>query len=222
MSRCDSEAGPSRIAYILAGGRSSRFGSSKALVKTAGIPQIQRLAQELATDSWQSVAVAQRADEFEPLGVRTVADLEPDQGPVAGILAGLSDFRSIDFRSVGPSCPIWPWALFLPCDLWRWDPRWTELLRPPVAGSDSRSIGSEAVLLVHFKAQRFIPFPCLIHRDALPTLQQSWDSGCRSMRQLFEILAPATLSRELSRGDWPASFNTLDELEQLQRQEQRS
>jgi len=213
MSHFDNETSPSRIAYILAGGKSSRFGSSKALVNTAGAPQIQRLAQELAADSWQSVAVSRNADEFQSFGLRTVADHEPDQGPVAGILAGLNDLRS-----AAQSRPVWPWALFIPCDLWTWDARWTEGLRPPDIESRSGENASEAVLLVHFRSQRFSPFPCLIHRDALPMLRQSWDSGCRSMRQLFEELAPATFSRELSTEYLPESFNTLEELERLQRE----
>jgi molybdopterin-guanine dinucleotide biosynthesis protein A len=213
MSHFDKETSPSRIAYILAGGKSSRFGSSKALVSTAGAPQIQRLAEELAADSWQSVAVSRNADEFQSFGLRTVADHEPDQGPVAGILAGLNDLRS-----AAQSRPVWPWALFIPCDLWTWDARWTEGLRPPDIESRSGENASEAVLLVHFRSQRFSPFPCLIHRDALPMLRQSWDSGCRSMRQLFEELAPATFSRELSTEYLPESFNTLEELERLQRE----
>jgi molybdopterin-guanine dinucleotide biosynthesis protein A len=213
MSHFDNETSPSRIAYILAGGKSSRFGSSKALVSTAGAPQIQRLAEELAADSWQSVAVSRNADEFQSFGLRTVADQEPDQGPVAGILAGLNDLRS-----AAQSRPVWPWALFIPCDLWTWDARWTEGLRPPDIESRSGENASEAVLLVHFRSQRFSPFPCLIHRDALPMLRQSWDSGCRSMRQLFEELAPATFSRELSTEYLPESFNTLEELERLQRE----
>lgn len=213
MSHFDNETSPSRIAYILAGGKSSRFGSSKALVNTAGAPQIQRLAQELAADSWQSVAVSRNADEFQSFGLRTVADHEPDQGPVAGILAGLNDLRS-----AAQSRPVWPWALFIPCDLWTWDARWTEGLRPPDIESRSGENASEAVLLVHFRSQRFSPFPCLIHRDALPMLRQSWDSGCRSMRQLFEEIAPATFSRELSTEYLPESFNTLEELERLQRE----
>ncbi len=213
MSHFDNETSPSRIAYILAGGKSSRFGSSKALVSTAGAPQIQRLAQELAADSWQSVAVSQNADEFQSLGLRTVVDHEPDQGPVAGILAGLNDLLS-----AAQSRPIWPWALFIPCDLWTWDARWTEGLRPPDIESRSGENASEAVLLVHFRSQRFSPFPCLIHRDALPMLRQSWDSGCRSMRQLFEELAPATFSRELWTEYLPESFNTREELERLQRE----
>ena len=213
MSHFDNETSPSRIAYILAGGKSSRFGSSKALVSNAGAPQIQRLAEQLAADSWQSVAVSRNADEFQSFGLRTVADHEPDQGPVAGILAGLNDLRS-----AAQSRPVWPWALFIPCDLWTWDARWTEGLRPPDIESRSGENASEAVLLVHFRSQRFSPFPCLIHRDALPMLRQSWDSGCRSMRQLFEELAPATFSRELSTEYLPESFNTLEELERLQRE----
>jgi len=213
MSHFDNETSPSRFAYILAGGKSSRFGSSKALVNTADVPQIQKLAQELAADSWQCVAVSQNADEFQSLGLRTVADHEPDQGPVAGILAGLDDLRS-----AAQSRSVWPWALFIPCDLWTWDARWTEALRPPEIESCSGKIVSETILLVHFRVQRFSPFPCLIHRDALPILQQSWDRGCRSMRQLFEELAPASLSRELATESLPESFNTLEELERLRRE----
>jgi molybdopterin-guanine dinucleotide biosynthesis protein A len=211
MYHCDNGPSPERFAYILAGGKSSRFGSSKALVKIAGVPQIQRLAKELDADSWQSVAVSQNFDEFQSLGLRTLGDIEPDQGPVAGILAGLIDLQATGTQSR----PVWPWGLFITCDLWKWDPRWTERLRPP-SDTDCGDTVPEVALLIHFQADRFYPFPCMIHRDALPKIQQAWRSGCRSMRQLFESLAPSAIPRDLSEDFLPESFNTLEEFKRLQ------
>lgn len=202
-----------RLAYILAGGQSSRFGSSKALACIDGRPQIQRLAAQLIADDWQAVAISQTAMEFESLGIRTVADLEPDQGPVAGILSGMLDLPAKD-RSASP------WALFTTCDLWLWNPLWSKLLVP------DQMIPEPNGLLHYFRSSvqagtvetnPFVPFPCAIHQDALPTIQRAWQAGCRSMRELIAIFGSSAISQVISTDLLPMSFNTLDDLERLQR-----
>lgn len=203
MPTFDNSPTPSRIAYILAGGKSSRFGSSKALVEIDGLVQIQRLANQLSADAWQAVAVSQKADEFATLGIRTVADIEPDQGPLAGILSGL-----IDFQVLGQNTS--PWALFTTCDLWMWNRRWSEMLVPASVSQDSLP-----GLLVHFESDSFLPFPCAVHRDALPEIRRAWESGCRSMRQLTRELGPLALPRSIDRNLFPRSFNTPEELKRL-------
>ena len=213
MSQPDNLSRAPRLAYILAGGQSSRFGSSKALACIDGRPQIQRLATQLVADDWQAVAISQTAKEFEPLGIRTVADIEPDQGPVAGILSGMLDLL-VNERSASP------WALFTTCDLWLWNPHWSKLLVPD-------QIIPEANGLLHYfqysvqsgtaETIPFVPFPCAIHLDALPTIQHAWQAGCRSMRELFAIFGSKAIAQLISMDLLPLSFNTLDDLERLQR-----
>lgn len=203
MPTFDNSLTPPRMAYILAGGKSSRFGSSKALVEIDGTVQIQRLAKQLWADSWQAVAVSQKADEFEALGIRTIADIEPDQGPLAGILSGLTDLQGIDRQAS-------PWALFTTCDLWMWDPGWSGILVP----STDSQVDLHG-LFVHFESDGFLPFPCMIHREALPKIRRAWESGCRSMRQLIRDLGHLVVTRTLEVDLFPRSFNTPEDLRRL-------
>lgn len=220
MPQPDNFLNTSRLAYILAGGKSSRFGSSKALVCIDGQPQIQRLTAQLVDDHWHPVAVSQIAREFEPHGIRTIADIEPDQGPVAGILSGMLDLLTYQQSSS-------PWALFITCDLWLWNPKWSKLLTPDIPVADSFRVGEYPKGLLHhfqdcvqsdgIQTKLFVPFPCTIHLGALPTIQDAWHAGCRSMRELIATLGPRAITRALPTELLPLSFNTLDDLEGLQR-----
>jgi molybdopterin-guanine dinucleotide biosynthesis protein A len=208
MHKSDNLQPDQRTAYILAGGKSSRFGSSKALVVIDDQRQIQRLANQLATDAWQTVAISQTAKEFDSLGIRTIADIEPDQGPLAGILAGMLDLHANN-RSASA------WAIFVTCDLWMWNPGWSNLLVP-------HSVDPESQLgLLHYfqsdvDSEGFLPFPCSIHIDALPKIQNAWKSRCRSMRELIASLAPLAITHPIQEDLLPLSFNTPGDLKRFQ------
>lgn len=230
-----------RNAYILAGGKSSRFGSNKAITPIGGQPQLLRLAQAISADGWSTTIVTQESARQELLALQTthplhvIVDLEPDQGPVAGVLAALSDLQErlnhsndgID-QSLSPS---FAYGLFVPCDLWVWQPAWTERFLEVVnhfyVGNRPNSEGAN--LLVGLRRhpsesdlksrEEFIPFPCWLHVEALSIVQRVWDEGQRSMRSVFRALE--------SRTDWidvtapeddailPRSFNTREELGRL-------
>ncbi len=77
---------------ILAGGRSSRFGSNKArAVLPDGRPLILALAAELAPAASSITVVAARAGQYEDLGLATLADRRPGLGPLGGLATILAD-----------------------------------------------------------------------------------------------------------------------------------
>lgn len=87
-------------AVVLAGGRSTRFGhGDKATADLAGTPMIRRVGDRLA-DVTDRLVVNCRADQVvaieealasHPNPVAIAEDLDPDQGPMAGIRTGLSE-----------------------------------------------------------------------------------------------------------------------------------
>src|SRR2546430_13569094 len=80
---------------VLAGGSSRRMGRDKALMTLGGEPLVVR-AVRLLSGVCSDVAVASgdgRRLDGAGLGVRQVADVVPDAGPVAGIAAGLEAAR---------------------------------------------------------------------------------------------------------------------------------
>jgi molybdopterin-guanine dinucleotide biosynthesis protein A len=77
-------------AIILAGGKSTRMGTNKALLKIQDTPNVERIVNVLRPDFPHSVLVTNDPDHYHFLGVKTVKDYFPGKGPLAGIHAGLS------------------------------------------------------------------------------------------------------------------------------------
>ncbi|HZL56975.1 MAG TPA: molybdenum cofactor guanylyltransferase [Bryobacteraceae bacterium] len=77
-----------RAGWILAGGRSSRMGTDKALIEIEGRPLALRIADELAK-SCGSVSLVGDPALYGTLGLPVVRDTFPGQGPLAGIEAAL-------------------------------------------------------------------------------------------------------------------------------------
>jgi molybdenum cofactor guanylyltransferase len=74
---------------LLAGGRSTRMGTDKATLTIAGVSLAERVAAVL-TSCCESVLVASGdGRRLAWLGLPQVADVTPDAGPLAGIVAGL-------------------------------------------------------------------------------------------------------------------------------------
>lgn len=74
---------------ILPGGKSSRFGSDEAWALMDGLPLIVRGAQRLQPGVAQTSVVAAAAGHYADWGLRTIADLSPGSGPLAGLQAAL-------------------------------------------------------------------------------------------------------------------------------------
>lgn len=97
------EAGP--LAYVLAGGQSTRFGSDKAVHELAGVSMLQATLAVLQSAGWQAHVCAP----FDrPLHATSV--WEPPRAsrhPLFGVAAALDHARARGAR----------WALVCPCDL---------------------------------------------------------------------------------------------------------
>ncbi|NOG84597.1 MAG: molybdenum cofactor guanylyltransferase [Candidatus Scalindua sp. SCAELEC01] len=91
-------------AIILAGGKSSRMGRNKALLKIEGTSFIERqiaLLHELFDDI---IISANTPSEYAFLPIPVIKDLYPEKGPLGGIYTGLIESSS-------------PYTFFLACDM---------------------------------------------------------------------------------------------------------
>lgn len=143
--------------FILAGGRSSRMGSDKALVHLYGRPLI-----ELALDAFRLAGMqAKIAGARSALScyAPVVEDQHPDQGPLSGIHAALASSSAA-------------WNLFLPIDMPLMPASLLRLLldRAALTGSPITAIQLNG---------RMLPFPAVLHRSVLPHIEQ-----CIANRQL--------------------------------------
>ncbi|PLS03875.1 molybdenum cofactor guanylyltransferase [Neobacillus cucumis] len=76
-------------AIILAGGKSSRMGTNKALLRINEKTNIERIAEKLKLLFDDIILVTNDSEQYEFLGVRMVPDQYPGMGPLAGVHAGL-------------------------------------------------------------------------------------------------------------------------------------
>ncbi|WP_040206905.1 molybdenum cofactor guanylyltransferase [Neobacillus jeddahensis] len=76
-------------AIILAGGKSSRMGTNKALLKLNEKTNIERMVDTLKALFDDIIIVTNDSEQYEFLGVKIVADHYPGMGPLAGVHAGL-------------------------------------------------------------------------------------------------------------------------------------
>lgn len=76
-------------AVILAGGKSSRMGTNKALLKINEMTGIERIIRELSPVFRNPILVTNNPESYQFLRLRLTQDHFPGKGPLAGIHAGL-------------------------------------------------------------------------------------------------------------------------------------
>lgn len=79
---------------ILAGGKSSRIGTDKALLKINGesvIEKIHKLLSEIFSDI---IIISNKPDDFHFLTMKVYKDIYPDFGPLSGIHSGLTHSKT--------------------------------------------------------------------------------------------------------------------------------
>lgn len=90
---------------ILVGGRSSRFGQDKVLLPFGRKPLFAHLCDILNPLVDEVFIVGHHRPEFETLGLRVVADLVPDAGPLGGIYTALSSTKTPFVLAIGADMP---------------------------------------------------------------------------------------------------------------------
>ncbi len=186
-------------AYILAGGRSSRFGSDKALVQVGGLCLLELVISTLQAHGHQVFVVADRADRYRQIGLECLVDRLLGCGPLAGMAAALEHRRESGSG----------WSLLLNCDQWIWLPAWFQALN---------AYASDEVEAIGFVSQQFAPaamepLPCLLHTRLLPEISKRLELKQLALWGLFNGARTKCIEIEPSPRLW--AFNTPAELDAL-------
>jgi len=187
-------------AYILAGGKSSRFGSDKARAIIDGDPLLLRLIEKLKSVTRLDITlVVNEPLSYSDFAVAAVVDIYPNLGPMGGLYAAI---HSIAERNESG------WILLLPCDLLEYEAAWHQ------AFLDQLRIAPTNASAIALRNDSWLPFPALYHTSLLPDLQNAIQTQQLSPRQLLTSLGDKVL--EISARDLPPvrSINTREELEQ--------
>lgn len=93
---------------ILAGGKSSRLGRSKATELIGGVPLIERVINRLKPITNRLIMVTARDSDSLPIvtSVEVITDIYPGKGPLGGIYSGLCASRTVVNIVVGCDMPF--------------------------------------------------------------------------------------------------------------------
>jgi molybdenum cofactor guanylyltransferase len=103
---------PQVSGIILAGGKSSRFGSDKALYEFQGKKIVEYTIDALKPLTREILISTHKPADYEFTGLKTVQDAFPGQGPLAGIHSGLLHSAYDKTLVVGCDMPFLNPALF--------------------------------------------------------------------------------------------------------------
>lgn len=189
---------------VLAGGRSSRFGSNKALFAPDGETLINKAVDMLRPLVKEVVVSASHANAgaYAFLGLDIVEDQHSDCGPLGGLEALLNRCST-------------RWLLILTCDMPCVD---SDMLRTMIdhvkqSGGSFENRNLPQAIAWRRSDGSVSPFPLLIEKDALSVLRSRMSSGRRSMKGLlgalntYYIIAPSDrlLSNINRPEDWKES-----------------
>jgi molybdopterin-guanine dinucleotide biosynthesis protein A len=194
--------------FVLAGGKSSRMGVDKALLRVGGRTMVEIAVEKLREICAQVSVVGTRDDlgEFAPV----VHDLRVGEGPAAGIEAGLVAAHET-------------WVMFVPVDVPLVP---VELLRDwAEAVVQQEDAGCGASLLVMNRERQ--PAFCMMRRECLGSVRSAMERGVRRVNGLLDgIDDDATVgwlwacdaarfvgdTTEARIGEWFLNVNTPEEL----------
>lgn len=154
-------------AIVLAGGKSSRMGHDKALVKVKGVPllqQIYTLASDCATEVYVITAWIERYRSILPSQCHFLSESSPGQGPLAAFTEALP-------------CVKTDWVLLLACDL----PLLTAI-EVQQWSKNLLTLPEEIVAFLPYRDNRWEPLCGFYRQRCLPLLQNFITQGGRSFQ----------------------------------------
>ena len=158
-------------AYILSGGKNSRFKSDKARALYKNKPLIIHMAESIAPFTSSATAVADKADKYRDLGLDTIADLLPDLGPIGGLYTALEH------------CPD-DWLLLTSCDWLGIKADWIKTLLTH-SQTENKAIA--------YRETFWQPLLALYHKSCIPAVKGQIDANDLALQHLLDPLNPLTL-----------------------------
>jgi molybdopterin-guanine dinucleotide biosynthesis protein A len=159
------KSGAEVACFVLAGGKSSRFGENKAFARLGGVPVLELMLELLFGFTKEPVIIGSRR-EYEVFEVEVVEDRHPGEGPLGGIITAL------DVTSKSPArCA---WNLIVSCDM-------PFVTRAWLSYMVDRALSSAVDVLFPRSQTGDEPLCGCWRTAALPQLQAAFDEGIRKV-----------------------------------------
>ncbi len=159
---------------VLAGGKSSRFGSNKALAIFQGRPLISLIIDPLRTVMDRVLIISNKPAEFEIFGLQVFSDIYVNRGPLAGIHSALKASYS-------------EWTIIAPCDMPFFSSFLAQILLQEKEQADAVCFSLNG---------RIEPLPLLIHKDTAGFVLSILKAGNFGVYDLLNTCKSKTISVE--------------------------
>jgi molybdopterin-guanine dinucleotide biosynthesis protein A len=179
---------------ILAGGKSSRMGSDKALLELDGVTFIQRIAATLEKAFAFLIVIADQKEDYAFLGLPVHDDIYKNCGPLAGIHSALTHAQTDS-------------VFVTSCDV--------PLLTPQLIRQVIRQRMQDQVTLL-VGGNSLQPLCGLYHRSCLPVIERHLEQGQYSIQTCLRDLgttlispstdSPTELSHALTNVNTPSDY----------------
>lgn len=191
---------PSRSAAILAGGKSQRFGSNKALALWFNGHVIDAVAQAAMNACQEVIIIANEPEPYSYSGLPIFPDILPGLGPLAGLQSALRHAKAKRVLLLGCDMPLLNSELL---DLMWKIPTWAPVVIPVTP-------------------QGLEPLHAIYHKSLLPIVDNRINSGNLSLKSLVKditcrIVSPADILKVCPSFECLSSVNTPGELARLKR-----
>jgi molybdopterin-guanine dinucleotide biosynthesis protein A len=181
-------------AAVLAGGRSSRMGTDKALLELDGKPLLD-IALEKCGGFSRVLISANDAAKYARFGASVVPDLIPGQGPMSGFHAALKAAET-------------DYVFFLSCDM----PLVPEDFIASMAEKVQKKVPGTIQAVVPFAGGFWQPLCSIYHKSCVPLIEDALSRGEHRMRKLFPLLATWGVNAE---ENWFTDVDTQEAYESL-------
>ena len=160
---------------ILAGGKSSRFGSNKALALLQGKPLVQHVTDTVASIFNDCLLVTNTPEVYDFLNIPMIRDRYQDMGPLAGIHAAL--------RHTGKS-----WIFVVGCDM--------PAVTPDLISFLCSLVHDDFDAVIPWLNTGAEPLCGLYHTSALEQIELNLKGGESKVKEILEKLAVRKINEE--------------------------
>ncbi len=166
---------------VLAGGKSSRFGSNKAKAFWNGRTILEEIISRVHKVSDNIAVSIGRKDNYPEVKLEKIVDLEPGLGPLGGLYSCLKKVRENR-------------VMLIACDMPFVDPNFIDFLL---------KIKSYAPIIVPFVNKKYEPLHAIYHKSLLPIISELLKQRRLKMSHLFELVP----IRRVTEDQIPNSFD---------------
>ena len=179
-------------AIVLSGGGSRRMGQDKGIMPIHGQPLLSSVLDQLRPN-FGTVMVSGEQEKYAFSGCRVVEDIEPDRGPLMGLLSTLKEStHELNFVTT--------------CDV--------PDIHLPVVRKMLRAIGNHDAVVPVFEGARKQPLFAVYQKSVAEKIEALMAEGKQSMHALLDRLDVHYLDLD---ADWYHNLNTPDDVDRYEK-----